>query len=153
MSDPITDRPCPAACPLVPAVDRRTFVAQGVLAAAALALAACGGGDSATGPSVTAVTLKLSDFPTLANVGGVATTRAGNTPIAVVRSGTSTFAAFSRVCPHEGETINVGGPGFTCPRHGAQFALTGTWQGGQRTGNLRALTAAYDAAAATITVS
>ncbi|MBX9929755.1 MAG: Rieske (2Fe-2S) protein [Gemmatimonadaceae bacterium] len=152
MSDHDVDHPCPTECPLVPTVGRRTFVAQGMLAAAALALAACGG-DGATSPSVTPVTLKLSDFPTLANVGGVATTRAGNTPIAVVRSGAATFAAFSRVCPHEGETINVGGPGFTCPRHGAQFTLTGRWQGGQRAGNLRSLTTAYDANAATVTVS
>lgn len=132
---------------------RRDFVAYGAAALAMAALAACGGGDSITSPSsVDSTAFKLSDFPALANVGGVATTTIGRTPIAIVRTGSSNFSAFSRICPHQGSTINVTSTGFRCPNHGATFNSAGVWTGGERTGNLTSYPVAYDATAGTITV-
>ena len=136
------------------AFTRRDFIASGAAALALAALAACGvGGDSITSPSTVASTsIKLSDFPVLANVGGVATTSIGSTPIAIVRTAASSFTAFSRICPHQGATIDVTSTGFHCPNHGATFNSAGVWIGGERTRNLTSYPVQYDAGAATLTV-
>ena len=137
----------------VAGIKRRDFLAYGAAALALAALTACGGGDALTSPSTVASTsLKLSDFPALASVGGVATVRIGSTPIAIVRIGASSFAAFSRICPHQGSTIDVTSTGFHCPNHGATFNASGVWIGGERTGNLTSYPVQYDAAAGTVTV-
>jgi nitrite reductase/ring-hydroxylating ferredoxin subunit len=133
-------------------VTRRGFVAYGAAALAMAALAACGG-DSLTSPStVDSTALKLSDFPSLSAVGGVATTSIGRTPIAIVRTGTSSFSAFSRICPHQGSTINVTSTGFLCPNHGATFNKAGQWIGGERTSSLTSYPVTFDSTAGTITV-
>jgi Rieske Fe-S protein len=143
---------CASSEPVSSLVKRRDFLAFGAAALAMAALAACGG-DSLTSPTtVDSTALKLSDFPALANVGGVATTSIGRTPIAIVRTSTSSFSAFSRICPHQGSTINVTSGGFRCPNHGATFNLSGQWTGGERTSNLRSYPVTYDATAATITI-
>ena len=135
------------------AIDRRDFVARAAASLAAVALAACGMSDSPTSPgTVASTTLTLSNYPTLANVGGVATTSVDGVPLAIVRTSASTFAAFSRICPHQGTTINVTSTGFQCPRHGATFNSSGQWIGGQRTSNLTQYPVAYDAAAGTLTI-
>ncbi len=134
-------------------IGRRTFLAQsGVLAAVAL-LAACGAGGDVTAPSLNGTTtVKLSDYPALATVGGVALVTIASSPFAVVRTGSSTFVALSRICPHQGSTVNASGSGFVCPNHGAQFSSTGTWVGGERTSSLRSYAATYDAVAGTVTI-
>ena len=133
-------------------IARREFVAGAAAALAAIALAACGG-DYLTAPgTITSTQVKVSDFPALATVGGVATTSVSGTPIAIVRTGSTTFAAFSRICPHQGTTINVVSGGFQCPRHGATFNLSGQWTGGQRTSNLTSYPASYDAATGIVTI-
>lgn len=124
------------------------------MAAAAAALAACAASD-VTGtsfPSSVAMSIKVADYPTLANVGGVALVSASGSPIAVVRTGTSTFVALSRICPHQGSTVNAVTGGFLCPNHGARFDQNGTWTGGQRTSNMRSYATSYDATTGTITI-
>jgi nitrite reductase/ring-hydroxylating ferredoxin subunit len=138
-----------------PVLDRRELLSRTALAALGIVLAACGGGsDGPTSPSaVSALTLKLSDYPALAMVGGVAYVSSDGTPIAVVRTDTSLFAAFSRVCPHQGGMVAATGGQFNCPVHGARFNLTtGAWIGGQRTSSLRSYAAVYDATAGTVTL-
>ena len=137
---------------VVGTLKRRDFLAYGAAALAMAALAACGG-DSITSPSTVASTsLKLSDMPALANVGGVATVRIGSTPIAIVRTSASSFSAFSRICPRQGSTIDVTSTGFHCPNHGATFNASGVWIGGERTGNLTSYPVQFDSAAGTLTV-
>ena len=133
---------------------RRQFLSASLMAAAAAALAACSatGMTDATSPSNVGLSVKVSDYATLANVGGVALINASGSPIAVVRTGTSTFVALSRVCPHQGSTVNAVTGGFLCPNHGARFDQNGTWTGGQRTSNMRAYSTSYDAATGTITI-
>ena len=134
-------------------LDRRDFMGRAAAALAAVALAACGMSDSPTSPgTVASTTLTLSNYPTLANVGGVATTSVDGIPLAIVRTSASTFAAFSRICPHQGTTINVTSTGFQCPRHGATFNSSGQWIGGQHTSNLTQYPVTYDAAAGTLTI-
>jgi Rieske Fe-S protein len=137
-------------------IGRRQFISASVLAAAAAALAACsasGGGGDFTGPTSVGLTLKVSDYPTLASVGGVALVSSSGSPIAVVKTGATTFIALSRVCPHQGSTVNLVTNGFLCPNHGASFTLNGTWTGVQRTSNMRSYTTTYDSAAGTITIA
>jgi cytochrome b6-f complex iron-sulfur subunit len=128
---------------------RRSFVIRG--ACACLALAGCAIGDG-TAPTSLSGSLRIADYSALANVGGVALVSLSGSPVAIVRTGDSTFLALSRICPHQGATINVAGSGFQCPRHGAQFTLAGAWAGGQRTSNLRSYATSYDAATGMLTI-
>jgi len=139
---------------LASTIDRRKFISLGAYAAAAAALAACaaGGVTSSTSPGSVGATVKVSDYAALANVGGVAVTTLNGTPIAIVRTGTSTFITLSRICPHQGSTINQISTGFRCPNHLAQFDTLGNWVGGQRTSNMRSYATSYDAAAGTLTI-
>ena len=143
---------CDAQCPIGDAIDRRTFVSRAALAAAAAALAACSVVDFPTSPASISGTVDVASYPALANVGGIATLWLSGTPVAIVRTGTSSFVTLSRICPHQGRTINVSGSGFLCPGHKARFTADGTWAGGQRTSSLHAYPTAYDAATGTLTV-
>lgn len=134
--------------------DRRTFLAHGAAALAMFALAACNMGNGPTSPgTVSAATFKLSDNPSLANVGGVAVVSLGGAPLAIVRETATAFSAFSLICPHAGSTVQPSGAqGFYCPGHGAQFDLMGQWIGGQPTSNLTSYPVQYNASAGTVTV-
>ena len=137
-------------------IGRRTFLVQSGIMAAIAALNACGslGGADVTAPNVPAnSTITVSDYPSLATVGGVAMITLGGAQLAVVRSGTSDFIALSRVCPHQGGIVNLLHNDFVCPRHGATYDLTGQWIGGQRAGNLHQYTTSYDATSGTLTIS
>ncbi len=145
-----------AHCEQPSATSRRDFVATSVTSAvAAVLLAACGGSPDATGVYTGPVSLsvQISNYPALANVGGIARVDTGGTPVAAVRTGTDTFAAFSLICPHFGCTVGINGSSFLCPCHGARFTSSGTWSGGQRTTNLTALTTDYDAVTGVLTIS
>jgi cytochrome b6-f complex iron-sulfur subunit len=122
--------------------------------AAVAALAACAvSGSDLTAPTLSTPTvIKLSDQPSLANVGGVALVTIASSPFAIVRTGASTFVALSRICPHQGSTVNQISGGFLCPNHGAQFSSSGAWVGGQPTSSLRSYATVYDATAGTITI-
>jgi cytochrome b6-f complex iron-sulfur subunit len=135
-------------------IGRRTFLAQSALLAAGALLAACAAGDvSAPGTTISSASdIKLSDFPALASVGGIALVNISGNPLAIVRTGDASFVTLSRICPHQGSTINPSGSGFLCPGHGARFSATGQWQGGQSTSNMRSYATSYDAAAGTITI-
>ncbi len=77
-------------------IGRRTFLVQSGIMAAIAALNACGslGGADVTAPNVPAnSTITISNYPSLANVGGVAMITLGGAQLAVVRSGTSDFIA------------------------------------------------------------
>ena len=152
MTNPDVPDVCIGDCAIAGATDRRRFLAQAGLAAAGAALAACAGGDSPTAPDNVTLTMSLAAHPALATVGGVALVTASGSPIAVVRTGESSFVALSRVCPHQGATVSQAGDGFRCPKHGATFDRSGNWTGGQRTGDLREYAVAYDAQAGTLTV-
>ncbi|HEY5087424.1 MAG TPA: Rieske (2Fe-2S) protein [Gemmatimonadaceae bacterium] len=141
-------------------VDRREFVTRSAIAAVgALLFDACGGGSNATGPGGTpggsgTLTVQVPSYPALASVGGIARVDSGQgTPVAAVRTSSTTFSAFSLICPHFGCTVGIATGSFACPCHGARFATNGQWTGGQPTGNLTALTTSYDAANGVLTIT
>lgn len=149
------------------AVSRRDFVTLATLSAVAVTLTACGGG-SDTGlagpvppgsgpvsvpPGAGAAVVRLADFPALDAVGGVARV-ISTPPVAVARTATSTFVAFSMLCTHQGTLVNINNDGtIRCPNHGAAFTSAGVWTGGQPTTNLVRLPVQVDALGnATITL-
>jgi Rieske Fe-S protein len=125
---------------------------QGACACAAAGLTLVGCGSSATAPATLSGSLTIADYGGLANVGGVALVSVEGSPVAVVRTGATTFLALSRICPHQGATINLSGSGFKCPRHGAEFSLQGTWTGGEPTSNLRSYPTNYDSGTGILTI-
>ena len=130
-------------------VDRRHFL----LAASALALSACAGdGGGVTDPQTVGASIDVGAYPALADVNGVALVSLGGASLAIVRTGASSFIALSRVCPHQGPTVSATATGFTCPRHGARFDLSGSWVGGERTSSLRSYPTTFDAATQKLTI-
>ena len=133
-------------------MSRRVFVERSALAAAAMLLAACSSSD-ATAPTLSGQTqIDVSSYPQLANVGGVALVSIEGSPVALVRTGATSFVALSRICPHRGGLIVQSSGGFVCTQHGATFTSTGTWTGGQRTSNMFAYPTSYNSTTNTVTV-
>ena len=140
-------------CAACRGIDRREFLERSLLVAAAAMVAGCAAG--ATTATVQQFTINIGDYPALATVGGIAVLDSklsqGN-PIAVARTGDSTFVALSLVCPHRGFTVEAVTGGFYCPGHGARFAPNGAWTGGQPTTALATYAVQYDANAATLAI-
>ena len=140
----------------LPTLDRREFVSQGIVTAlAALVASACGDGllGSPTGPGAVNVTVNPADYAALGAVGGIVRLNGTSTPIAVVRTADATYRAFSMICPHAGTTIGINGSGFRCPNHGAMFAASGAWTGGQQTTSLFEFTTTLNAGPGTLTIT
>jgi Rieske Fe-S protein len=154
-SDESTAGPPCAGCP-ANGLDRRAFLSAVSFAAVVGVLDACGiptDPNAVTGGTGGPFTVKVADFPALSAAAGVARVEPSGSPTALVRTGASTFAAFSMVCTHQGTTIDITSVGFTCPNHGARFGKDGVWQGGQGTTNLRSFTATFDAATGTVAIA
>jgi nitrite reductase/ring-hydroxylating ferredoxin subunit len=137
--------------------DRREFLTVSAASALTILLTnACGGAVGGGGGGITgpvSFSILVSSYPTLANVGGIAGVYNGGAPIAVVRTGADTFSAYSLICPHRGCTVGITGSSFRCPCHGATFASSGRWTGGQQTSNLAAYGTSYDATTDTLTIT
>jgi cytochrome b6-f complex iron-sulfur subunit len=138
--------------PQLPCVTRREFMIRGSLTGIAILLAGCNAGGGPTAPASVNLTINISDYPALANAGGVAYVDASGNPLAVVRLDANTFDALSRVCPHQGGTVSSNGSGFTCPVHGARFSETGTWVGGQSTSNLTSYQTQFNSSTGVLTI-
>jgi cytochrome b6-f complex iron-sulfur subunit len=136
-------------------IGRREFVVRSALLAAAAALAACGASSDLTAPTLptTGNTINVASYLSLNSTGGVAMVSIGGVALAIVRTGPSSFVALSRICPHQGGTVQQSGSGFQCPVHGAMFSQTGQWVGGQNTTNLHAYNTSYDATTGILTIT
>lgn len=134
-------------------VDRRTFVSQAAVAAAAIVLAACGDKEFLAGPPRLNATIKVGDFPALANVNGAVAIVLDDKPIAIVRTGANNFLALSRTCTHQsGLIVSNNSGGWICTGHGAQFSLTGDWTGGQTTWDMLRWPTSYNATTDILTI-
>lgn len=135
-------------------IGRRTFLVQSGILAAIAALSACGVGGDLTAPNVPPnSSIDVNNYPALANVGGVAMVTLGSAPVAIVRSGTSSFLALSRVCPHQGGIVELSRNDFVCPVHGATYDLQGHWIGGQRASSLHQYATSFDPTTGTLSIS
>jgi nitrite reductase/ring-hydroxylating ferredoxin subunit len=134
-------------------LSRRNFIGQSALVAAGAAfLAACGdgqiGGGGATGP-VQRISVTVANFPELATTGTLVNI---NAQITAKRTGSATFAAFSRRCTHEGTQIDLFQSGFLCPNHLSQFDNDGHVTVGPAPRDLDKLVTTYDAATDQLTI-
>ncbi len=138
-------------------VSRRDFVSMATLSAVALTLTACGSGEEGgtTGPvppGVGEVTVKVTDFPSLAAMGGIAKVR-NSPPVAMTRTPAG-LIAFSMSCTHQGTTVVIEQNGsIFCPNHGAEYTSQGVWSGGYRTKSLVRLPVAVDASGTNATIT
>ena len=149
---PTEPRPLPLAD-----VSRRDFVAATTLSAISALLCGCGGALEFTAPvdptAVGSTSFRLSDYPALSTVGGIARLNGTSVPVAAVRTSSTAMAAFSLTCPHAGTQVEIVGGGFRCPNHGATFAADGRWTGGQNTSNLTAIPVTFDVAGGSFTLA
>lgn len=138
-------------------VSRRQFLAKSVAAAAAAAfVAGCGNGqigptayvppDSA---SSTGNTIKVGNFPALANVGTLVQVNGFQ---AVKRTGAATFAAYSMVCTHQSCLTQLSSNMFFCPCHGSEFDSSGQVIRGPASRALGQYTTSYDSTTDMLTI-
>lgn len=141
---------------------RRVFVVT-TGATVASTLTGCGGGGSPTAPVSPPTPPTISGeirvplmgvgetVPAFANlVGGL------QTPIAVTRVSQNEVIAVSRVCTHEGCTIELprsAGATFDCPCHGSRFRINGQVVNGPASRPLFQFPARIDGAQVVITPS
>jgi len=149
---------------------RREFLSQATLAAVGAVLAACsgGGGSDVLAPSAGgagnpapqpgtsggSLTVTLASFPELGAVGGIAAVgTVGAKPVAVVRDGTSSYVALSRICTHAGCDVGIVSGGFQCPCHGSRFNSSGAVTQGPAEAALQRFNVVVSEDGATLTIS
>lgn len=131
-------------------VSRRAFVARTAsLAAVAAFFAACG--ESGITAPTGQVQVKVADFPGMATLDKLVLIDGRR---AAKRTGTGTFTAFSRVCPHEGTPVNLANNDttFVCPNHQSRFDNGGQVTAGPATQGLAVLATSYTAATDILTI-
>jgi cytochrome b6-f complex iron-sulfur subunit len=107
-------------------VSRRTVLAAGAAGAGAIALTACGSGDSKDSAGSTASKAQASNKP-LAKVAdipvgsAVAATGPDGAALIVAQPTAGTVVAFSARCTHMGCTVAPAGKKLNCPCHGSVY--------------------------------
>lgn len=94
--------------------------------------------------------IKLSDYPSLANVGGYAMI---TKTVIVIRKSASKFIALNTVCTHKKCDVEYDGNGFECPCHGSTFDKNGKVTEGPATKNLKSYKVTFDSAENTLTIN
>jgi Rieske Fe-S protein len=134
-------------------LNRRAFLAKTALAGAAAALAA-GCGNGIFGPPLPShaagsvpsgqLTITVSDFPGLANVGTLV--QVGVERAAVrTQANPAAFIALSLICTHQGCDAAVQSPTLIeCPCHGSQFSNDGSVVRGPAQLPLARISTSYD---------
>lgn len=121
-------------------MNRKDFLAQVGLGAAAMLVPACIGGLSScsktnnnSAPTNVDFTLDISTGALASNGGHLV-----QGAVLVARTLTGTFLAVSAACTHEGTNVNYDATGnnFICPNHGAKFSSTGSVTQGPAKTNL-----------------
>lgn len=139
--------------------DRRDFLIKSAksLAIGALALSSfdvlklvAASKDLTDEQSVVQKVIKLSDYPSLANVGGYAMIT--NTVI-VIRKSSSKFIALNTICTHKKCDVEYDGNGFECPCHGSTFDKNGKVTEGPATKNLKSYKVTFDSGENTLTIN
>ena len=157
----------PPVMPCHDCVNRRAFLAQSALAAAAFVVAE-GCGDGVIGPPVRhvaaggdpnipvspSVTVVVANHPELATVGVLLDIGSER---ALMRTGQASFQGLSRICTHQQCDTDVRNNRFECPCHGSIFAADGAVISGPNVPGsvtpLRMLNTVFDSVAGTVTVA
>lgn len=124
---------------------RKFVFSTGLLIAAPAVFNACskendnpddGGNNNNNNSNDILVDLTKTEFAALKTVGGYAYT--GN--IIVIKSGESQYIALSKLCTHEGCTVNYSGTQVVCPCHNSKFDTSGSVLQGPATAALKKYT-------------
>jgi Rieske Fe-S protein len=122
-------------------LSRRSLI-TGICGVAALSLAPL----SAEGATVVKklangkLSIRVKDIPKVVGVGSsVQIGKVKGQPVALFRTGPSTFAAFSLLCPHQGVTLTQDASGWVCQAHGSRFEKDGALNFGPATTDLPAV--------------
>ncbi len=86
------------------------------------------------------ISVNLKKVKELSKVGG--SVKVGNVkgrPVAIARTGSSSYLAFSLSCPHQGVTVSQTEDGWRCEAHGSEFESTGELVFGPATTGLQKL--------------
>lgn len=72
------------------------------------------------------LSVKLKSIPELSQVGGsVGIGNVKGKPVAITRTGTNSYIAFSLNCPHQGVKVSKKESGWVCEAHGSEFESDG----------------------------
>jgi Rieske Fe-S protein len=72
------------------------------------------------------LSVKLKSIPELSSVGGsVGIGDIKGKPVAITRTGNSSYIAFSLSCPHQRVTVSQSATGWVCDAHGSEFEADG----------------------------
>ena len=129
--------------------DRRSVLLGlcGVVAAGLTTALLAEGASAATGITVASngqVAVTVKQIPGLAKVGGVVSLgTVKGVPVAVVRTGASTYVALDLRCTHQGVTVQSTNGAWTCPAHGSTYALNGKVTGGPAMRNLNVVKSSF----------
>jgi Rieske Fe-S protein len=83
------------------------------------------------------LTIKLKDISKVVAVGASAAIgEVKSRPVALLRTGASTFKAFSLLCPHQGVTVIKQEDGWYCEAHESKFGVNGSLVNGPATRGL-----------------
>jgi Rieske Fe-S protein len=83
------------------------------------------------------LSVRVRDIPELKEIGG--SVRIGTikgSPVALTRTGASSFVAFTLICPHQGITVKKADGGWNCEAHGSKFEANGDLNFGPATTGL-----------------
>ena len=108
--------------------DRREFVVTGAAALAVVLLPACASLVTRRVPLENGqVRLSLRQHPELAEPRGSLRLmpEGWEDPLYLLALEGGGFAALSSICTHRGCTVDLGGPGLSCPCHGSQYDREG----------------------------
>lgn len=72
------------------------------------------------------LSVDLKSIPELAKVGGaVGVGTLKGVPVAISRTSSTKYIAFSLACPHQGVTVSRSDTGWVCPAHRSEFQSDG----------------------------
>lgn len=121
---------------------QRFAIGGSILLTQPILFSACSKDDDMDDPGEIRIDLNHSGSAALQSVGGFIYT--GN--IIVIRTGTSTYMALSKICTHEGFTVsyNHSNNQIICTNHGSVFTTSGAVVTGPATTNLRTYSVTVD---------
>ncbi|MDZ7292860.1 MAG: ubiquinol-cytochrome c reductase iron-sulfur subunit [candidate division KSB1 bacterium] len=98
--------------------------------------------------------VNLNENPALQQVGGFKIFELGSTPVILFRVSESTFKTLSRICTHQGCTVNwqPANNRFECPCHGSRYDQDGNVQRGPAPRSLSTYRTEFDAANNLVTI-
>lgn len=92
------------------------------------------------------VVVTVSKVPQLSKVGGrVLLGTVKGAPVAVVRTGSTSYQALDLSCTHMGTTVKPSAAGWSCPSHGSEFAEDGEVTRGPAQANLALVRSKWNA--------